>query len=101
VKAILGDRNRVIIYSCYLDSNKSASQGRKIPKSLAVPSPRIDEIFWASQKLNLEPIIEEKVHPSWWWEETSRVSVKKVRPKREILVLIAKKIAEERKKLKK
>jgi signal recognition particle subunit SRP19 len=101
VKAILGDRSRVIVYPCYLDSNRSESQGRKIPKSLAVPSPKIDEIFRAAKDLNLDPIIEEKAHPAWWWEETSRVSVKKVGPKRKILVLIAEKIAEERKKSKK
>jgi len=63
-----------------------------------VPSPKIDEIFRIAKDLNLDPIIEEKVHPAWWWEETSRVSVKKVGPKRKILVLIAEKIAEERKK---
>lgn len=101
MKAILGDRSRVIVYPCYLDSNRSESQGRKIPKSLAVPSPKIDEIFRAAKDLNLDPIIEEKAHPAWWWEETSRVSVKKVGPKRKILVLIAEKIAEERKKSKK
>jgi len=101
VKAILGDRNRVVVYPCYLDSNKSESQGRKIPRSHAVPSPKIDEIFRAAQDLNLEPVIEEKAHPAWWWEEASRVSVKKVGPKRKILTMIAKKIAEERKRLKK
>jgi signal recognition particle subunit SRP19 len=101
VKVILGDRSRVVVYPCYLDSNKSESQGRKIPKRLAVPSPKIDEILRAARDLNLDPIIEEKAHPAWWWEETSRVSVKKVGPKREILVMIAKKIAEERKKPKK
>ena len=98
MKAILGDRGRVVVYPCYLDSNKSESQGRKIPRSLAVPSPKIDEIFRAARDLNLEPAIEEKAHPAWWWEEVSRVSVKKVGPKRKILVMIAKKIAEERKK---
>ncbi|MDH5815881.1 MAG: signal recognition particle subunit SRP19/SEC65 family protein [Candidatus Nezhaarchaeota archaeon] len=85
-----------MIYPCYLDSNKSESRGRKIPKRYAVPSPKIEEIFKAAQRLNLDPIIEEKPHPSWWWEETSRISVKKVTSKRRILIMIAQKIMEER-----
>ena len=100
MEVILGDRSRVLIYPCYLDSSKSESRGRKIPKRFAVPSPKVDEIFRVARDLNLDPIIEEKAHPSWWWEETSRVSVKKVAPKRKILIMIAKKVAEERKALK-
>jgi len=101
VEVILGDRDRIIVYPCYLDSNKSESQGRKIPKSLAIPSPKIDEIFRAAQDLNLDPVVEEKAHPAWWWEEASRVSVKKVGPKRKTLMMIARKIVEERKRPKK
>lgn len=96
VKIIIGDKNRVLIYPCYLDYNKSESQGRKIPKRFAVPSPKIEEIFRATQRLDLDPIIEEKPHPSWWWEEPSRISVKKVASKRRMLVMIAQKIMEER-----
>ncbi|MEM0217245.1 MAG: signal recognition particle subunit SRP19/SEC65 family protein [Candidatus Nezhaarchaeales archaeon] len=96
MKAIIGDRSRVLIYPCYLDSNKSESLGRKVPKKYAVPSPKIEEIYRAAQRLNLDPIIEEKPHPSWWWEEASRVSVRKVASKRSILIMIARKIMEER-----
>ena len=98
---MLGDRSRIVVYPCYLDSNKSESRGRKIPKRLAVPSPKIEEIFQAARDLDLDPIIEEKAHPAWWWDETSRVSVKKVGSKRKTLAMIAQKIAEERKKSKK
>ncbi|MCS7140007.1 MAG: signal recognition particle protein Srp19 [Candidatus Nezhaarchaeota archaeon] len=84
------------MYPCYFDSTKSESQGRKIPKRLAVPSPRLDEIFQAAKELNLDPMIEEKPHPSWWWEEPSRISVKKITSKKRTLFLIAQKILEKR-----
>ena len=93
---ILGDRDRVIVYCCYLDSSKSESRGRKIPKKYAVTSPKVEEIVQAASQLGLEPEVEEKVHPSWWWEETSRVLVKKVWSKRSLLIAIAKKIQENR-----
>ncbi|MEM4576870.1 MAG: signal recognition particle subunit SRP19/SEC65 family protein [Candidatus Nezhaarchaeales archaeon] len=97
MKAILGDRSRIIIYPCYLDCTRSETQGRKIPKKVAVPSPKIDEILRAAQELNLDPLIEKKPHPSWWYEESSRVSVKKIASKRKVLIMLAKKIAENRK----
>lgn len=97
MKEILGDRNRIIIYPCYLDFTKSETQGRKIPKKIAIPSPKIDEIFRAAQELGLDPLIEEKPHPSWWHEEPSRISVKKATSKRKVLIMLAKKIAENRK----
>ncbi|RLF08314.1 MAG: signal recognition particle protein Srp19 [Thermoprotei archaeon] len=95
---MLGDRDRVIIYPCYFDSTKSEAKGRKVPKKLAFPSPKIDEIFQAAQELNLDPIIEDKPHPSWWWEETSRISIRKVASKRKLLLMLAQKILEKRRK---
>ena len=95
---ILGDRDRIIIYPCYFDSTKSESQGRKVPKRLAVPSPKLEEIYEAAKDLNLDPVIEEKPHPSWWWEESSRILVKKIASKRKILLMIAQKILDKRRK---
>jgi len=86
----------VIIYPCYFDSTKSEAKGRKVPKRLAFPSPKIDEIFEVARELNLDPVIENKPHPSWWWEDTARISIKKVASKRKLLLMLAQKILEKR-----
>ncbi|MDI9619815.1 MAG: signal recognition particle subunit SRP19/SEC65 family protein [Candidatus Nezhaarchaeota archaeon] len=85
-----------MIYPCYLDSTKTRSGGRKVPKKLAVSSPKIEEIHQAARELGLDPSIEGKAHPSWWWEEPGRVSVKKVMQKSKILLLVAQKVSEKR-----
>jgi len=46
------------VYPKWMDSTKSTKQGRRIPVSLAVDSPTVDEIFAACQKLDCPAQIE-------------------------------------------
>jgi len=89
---------RVVIYPNYIDSTKTRSEGRRIPLKIAVPNPRIDEIYAAAEALGLNPIIEEDKHyPRSWWDTRGRVVVDKVKTKLTTLKLIALKISELRK----
>lgn len=59
--------SRLCIYPCYLNSNLSASAGRKIPKSQAVENPTTPQIFDIVHKvMQLPAEIERKRHPKDW-----------------------------------
>lgn len=47
-------QDKIIIWPDYFDSAKARSDGRRIPKSLAVPSPKIPEMKEAVEKLGLD-----------------------------------------------
>ena len=87
---------RIVVYPQYIDSRKSRNKGRRIPLSYAVPSPRVEEIVRAAEKLGLNPVIEESKYPSEWWTSEERVVVDKKNSKLKTLKLIAEKINEMR-----
>lgn len=47
-------QDRIIIWPTYFDSTKTRKNGRRIPKNLSVPSPRILEVKDAAEKLGME-----------------------------------------------
>jgi len=89
--------DKIKVWPVYLDYNKTRKEGRRIPKNIAVPDPKLSEIKEACIKLGLEPFIEEdKRYPRSWWEKSGRVVLKKNGSKTKILREIAKKILEQR-----
>lgn len=87
---------KIVIYPQYIDSTKSRSEGRRIPKHIAVSKPRIEEIIEAAEELGLNPEYEDSAYPREWWIK-GRVAVDKVGSKINTLKLIAQKIKELRK----
>lgn len=85
---------RIVIWSVYFDSTKTRKQGRKLPLSLSIPNPKIEEIVEAAKLLGLDPIIEEKSYPREWWIYDKRIVVLKKGSKRETLKQIALKLKE-------
>jgi signal recognition particle subunit SRP19 len=84
------DETRTIIWPVYLDSGKSKSEGRKIPKKQAVSSPKLREITQAAKKLRLNPSVEKyKSYPSSWWEGSGRIIIDKKISKREVLIKLS------------
>jgi len=47
-------QDRIIIWPAYFDSAKPRKEGRRIPKNLGVPQPKIAEIKSAADKLHLQ-----------------------------------------------
>jgi signal recognition particle subunit SRP19 len=80
---------RVVLWPINIDSEATIREGRKIPKTAAVPRPRLEEIVKAAANLGLEPLVEEKSYPRRWYEQDKRVSVLKKSSKRETLKAIA------------
>ncbi len=93
-----------VIWTVNLDRKKSRSEGRRIPKRFSIPNVRLAELVEACSELKLDFRAEEKKYPKCWWEEGGRVIVRRDgRSKTQIMVEIARKIAEirERKKVSK
>ncbi len=89
---------KCVIWTVNLDSKKTRREGRKIPLKYAVPNVRLAELVEACKALGLEFSVEEKKYPKCWWEEGGRVVVPKTKSKIRIMIEIAKKIAELRRK---
>ncbi len=86
-----------VIWTANLDKKLSRREGRKIPKKLASPGVRLQELIEACSSLNLRFIAEEKKYPRCWWREGGRVLVEKTKPKPVLMREIAEKIKEIRK----
>jgi signal recognition particle subunit SRP19 len=86
-------QDKVIIWPAYLDSTKTRDEGRRVPKSLAVPSPKILEIKDAVEKLGLEyEIVSDASYPKTPWLKTGMILVKKTGAKEQIIKKIAKQL---------
>ena len=85
-------QNRIILWSVYFDANKTRTDGRRVPKNLAVPAPKIEELQRAAKRLGLQPeIVSDAAHPSSPWLKSGLLVVPKTESKDKTL----KKIAEE------
>ncbi|MEN6329841.1 MAG: signal recognition particle protein Srp19 [Methanobacteriaceae archaeon] len=86
----MADKDKNIIWPAYLDSKKSQREGRKIPISQAVSTPKLREIRQAAEKLGLNPYPEKgKSYPKSWWENSGRIIVDRKFPKRETILKIS------------
>ncbi|RWX72897.1 MAG: hypothetical protein Metus_0871 [Candidatus Methanosuratincola subterraneus] len=78
-----------VVWPAYLDSSKTRSRGRMIPKEKAVESPTAEEILEACRDLSYEAQLEgEKKFPSSWWERPGRVLVSKKGGEKKAVLLI-------------
>lgn len=91
-------QNKIIFWSVYFDANKTRTNGRRVPKSLAVTTPKLDELQRAAKSLGLQPeIVFDTAHPSSPWLKTGHLVVPKTEPKDKTLKKIAKELSDLRK----
>lgn len=89
--------NGLVIWPAYIDSNKSRSQGRRIPKKLAVNAPKLDEIAKAAKELGLTPkIYPEKAYPRAPYEKSGAIIVAGKIKKTDFIKRLAAKVLETR-----
>ncbi len=68
----------MIIWPAYFDSAKTRKDGRRVPKNLAVPQPRIGEIKDAADKLRLEnELVADVAYPKMPGSKSGMLQVKK------------------------
>jgi len=84
----------LIFWLQYFDAKKSRSQGRRLPKKLAIEKISTIDITKAAQKLGYNVDTEQKLrYPRSWWENTGRVLINtKGKKKSKVILEIAKEI---------
>ena len=92
-------KDKIILWPVYFDSTKTRSEGRRVPKKLAISAPKLEEIKRAAELLEFNPkIVFDTAYPSMSWLKTGFVAIPKRDSKTQITLKIAKKILESRKK---
>ena len=83
-------QDKAIIWPAYFDQTKTRKKGRRVPKSLAVQSPKIVEIKIAVEKLGLKhEFAPEAGYPKTPWLKTGMIMVEKKGSKEQIIRKIA------------
>jgi signal recognition particle subunit SRP19 len=86
-------QDKIIIWPVYFDSTKTRGNGRRVPKSLAVPSPKILEIKKAVEKLGLShEVVLDADYPKIPWLKTGMLLVTKKEPKEKVIRKIGKQL---------
>ncbi|KYK37487.1 MAG: hypothetical protein AYK18_09725 [Theionarchaea archaeon DG-70] len=90
--------NKIVLWPLYFDSAKSRVEGRKVPKSVAVPSLKLDELRRAVEQLGLRyEIVSDGSHPKLSWQRSGMLIVFKVGSKTEMIRKIARQLLVARK----
>jgi len=80
----------IVLWPVYFDSNRTRTEGRRVPKTLGKPSPTIDVIAKAVESLGFSyRLVSGPAHPRHPWRETGLVLIRKEKPKSQILKEIA------------
>jgi signal recognition particle subunit SRP19 len=78
-----------ILYPCYFDATLERSAGRRVPASLAVKGPTLQDLERALKREHLQFRAEEKHHPAHWARREGRVVVTWEGSKEELLTRMA------------
>lgn len=86
-------QDKAIVWPVYFDQAKTRKEGRRVPKSLAVQSPRITEITEAAANLGLKhEVAAEAGYPKTPWAKTGMLLVEKKGSKEQTIKKIAKQL---------
>jgi signal recognition particle subunit SRP19 len=86
-------QEKVMIWAAYFDQARTRNEGRRVPKSLAVSSPKILEIQEAAQKIGVEfELVPEKGYSKTPWVKTGLLLVEKKGSKEQVINRIARQL---------
>ena len=92
-------KDKIILWPNYFDSTKTRLEGRRVPKKLAILSPKLEEIERAAELLGFNPkIVSDAAHPNASRLKIGLITITKKGAKTRIMRKMAKKILEMRKK---
>jgi signal recognition particle subunit SRP19 len=90
-------QDKAIIWPAYFDQAKTRKKGRRVPKVLAVQSPKIGELQEAALRLGLKPEVAlEAGYPKSPWGKSGRMLVEKKSPKGQIIRKLASQLVKAR-----
>jgi len=79
-------QDKIIIWPAYFDSTKTRGDGRRVPRSLAVPSPKVLEVKEAVEKLGLGyELVLDAGYPKNPWLKTGMLLVTKKESKEKVI----------------
>ncbi len=80
-------QDKVIVWPAYFDSTKTRKNGRRIPKNLALPTPRALEIKEAADRLHLVcELVPDTGYAKTPWLKPGMVLVKKGKESKELVI---------------
>jgi signal recognition particle subunit SRP19 len=86
-------QDKAIVWPAYFDVSKTRKEGRRVPKSLAVQSPKIVEVAAAAASLGLKhDIVVDAGYPKTPWVKTGMLMVEKAGSKEQTVKRIAKQL---------
>jgi signal recognition particle subunit SRP19 len=85
-----------ILYPCYFNAALQRSEGRRVPRPLAIPDPTLVDVERAVKKLGLSYHTEVKQHPAYWMKQIGRTAVMWKGSKEELLKKVARKMEKRR-----
>ena len=90
-------QDKAIIWPAYFDAGKTRMEGRRVPKNIAVQSPKILEIEEAATKLGLEhETVPDKGYPKTPWNKAGMMLVEKKGSKEQVIKGLAKQLLKAR-----
>ena len=85
--------DKAIIWPAYFDVAKSRDKGRRVPKGIAVPNPKIEELQAAASRLGLKnEVVPQVSYPKMLWHKTGSLLVEKRTPKEQIIKSLARQL---------
>jgi signal recognition particle subunit SRP19 len=86
-------QEKFIVWPAYFDVNRTRKNGRRVPKAIALQSPRLTEISEAAAKLGLKPeLFADKAYPKTPWQKNGLLLVSKKWSKQHLLKNVAKQL---------
>jgi len=86
-------QDKAIIWPAYFDLAKTRNRGRRVPKDMAVPNPKIEELQTAAGRLGLKnEVVAQVSYPKVPWQKTGSILVEKKTPKEQIIKNLAKQL---------
>jgi signal recognition particle subunit SRP19 len=90
-------QDKAIIWPAYFDQTKTRKKGRRVPKNMAVQSPKILELQEAAQKQGLRnEVVATAGYPKTPWAKTGMLLVEKKGSKEQVISRIAKQLLKSR-----
>jgi signal recognition particle subunit SRP19 len=91
-------QDKILLWPAYFDLNKTRLQGRRVPKSLAVASPKLEEIQNVARSIGLHPkVVLDVKYPKSPWQKTGYILIPKKGSKTQVIRKIAKELVNMRK----
>ncbi|MCD6445720.1 signal recognition particle protein Srp19 [Candidatus Bathyarchaeota archaeon] len=92
-------QEKIILWPAYFDASKTRREGRRIPKNLAITSPKVYEISQALKKLGFKhEIVADAAYPKAPWFRTGMLIIEKTTHKNKLLRKVAQQLLKIRKK---